>query len=232
MAVGGALLFNIRLPNNFNSPYRALSVQDFWRRWHMTLSRFLRDYVYIRLGGNRRGTARTYFNLFVTFLLGGLWHGAGWTFIAWGALHGGALVVHRLWERLGLRMHAAIAWFLCFNFINIAWVFFRAEDFESASRVLRAMFGGDLVLPPAWQAAVPSLGRISEAGPWLNHIYADGGLLVGLIVAMTVAVGAPNSQQWMERLRFNPRTALVTAGIFVGAVTNLTHVTEFLYFNF
>ncbi|NLY03504.1 MAG: MBOAT family protein, partial [Campylobacter sp.] len=94
MAIGSSLLFNIRLPINFNSPYKALSIQDFWRRWHMTLSRFLRNYLYIPLGGNRRGKYRTYINLLVTFLLGGLWHGAGWTFIAWGALHGIALVIH------------------------------------------------------------------------------------------------------------------------------------------
>jgi D-alanyl-lipoteichoic acid acyltransferase DltB (MBOAT superfamily) len=95
MAIGAALLFNIKLPINFNSPYKATSIQDFWRRWHITLSRFLRDYIYIPLGGNRRGEFRTYSNLMVTFLLGGLWHGAGWTFVFWGFLHGVALVLHR-----------------------------------------------------------------------------------------------------------------------------------------
>ncbi len=105
MAIGAALLFNINLPINFNSPYKALSVQDFWRRWHMTLSRFLRDYVYIPLGGNRKGNVRVYVNIFITFLLGGIWHGAGWTFVVWGAMHGLALMIHRGWSKLEIKMY-------------------------------------------------------------------------------------------------------------------------------
>ena len=123
MAIGAALLFNIKLPINFNSPYKASDIQDFWRRWHITLSRFLRDYVYIPLGGNRKGRARTYLNLILTFIIGGIWHGAGWTFIFWGFLHGLALMIHRFWHNLGFRMNKVLAWFITFNFVNIAWVF-------------------------------------------------------------------------------------------------------------
>lgn len=123
MAIGAALLFNIKLPINFNSPYKASDIQDFWRRWHITLSRFLRDYVYIPLGGNRKGRARTYLNLMLTFIIGGIWHGAGWTFIFWGFLHGLALMIHRFWHNLGFRMNKVLAWFITFNFVNIAWVF-------------------------------------------------------------------------------------------------------------
>lgn len=141
MAIGAALMFNIHLPLNFNSPYKALNIQDFWRRWHMTLSRWLRDYLYISLGGNRRGSGRTYFNLFATFLLGGLWHGAGWTFVIWGAMHGSALMLHRLWSQTGRRMHAAPAWLLTFVFVNFAWVMFRAEDLASAKRIMTGMLG-------------------------------------------------------------------------------------------
>jgi len=101
MAIGLALLFNIRLPVNFNSPYKATNIQDFWRRWHITLSRFLRDYVYIPLGGNKKGSFRTYNNLMATFVIGGLWHGASWAFIFWGFLHGLALTVQKLWSKLG-----------------------------------------------------------------------------------------------------------------------------------
>ena len=99
MAIGAALLFNISLPKNFNSPYKALDIQDFWRRWHMTLSRFLRDYIYIPLGGNKKGQTRMYIAIFLVFLLGGLWHGAAWTFVVWGVLHGVAAVTHRLWTQ-------------------------------------------------------------------------------------------------------------------------------------
>jgi D-alanyl-lipoteichoic acid acyltransferase DltB (MBOAT superfamily) len=139
MAIGASLLFNIWLPINFNSPYKALNIQDFWRRWHITLSNFLRDYLYIPLGGNRHGTYRTYLNLFATFVLGGLWHGATWMFVIWGALHGAALVVHRLWSTLGRPLPPVLAWTATFMFVNFAWVFFRAKTLDDALRVLHGM---------------------------------------------------------------------------------------------
>jgi D-alanyl-lipoteichoic acid acyltransferase DltB (MBOAT superfamily) len=140
MAIGLALLFNITLPQNFNSPYKALNIQDFWRRWHMTLSRFLRDYIYIPLGGNRFGEWNNYRNLFLVFLIGGIWHGASWMFVIWGTLHGVATIVHRLWQKTNIHIPKLLAWFLTFNFINITWIFFRAKDMESAWRVLKGMF--------------------------------------------------------------------------------------------
>jgi alginate O-acetyltransferase complex protein AlgI len=139
MAIGAALLFNIKLPINFNSPYKALTIQDFWRRWHITLSRFLRDYLYIPLGGNRYSQWRTCINLMITFILGGLWHGAGWMFVCWGALHGAALVIHRLWQKLGYKLPTVLGWALTFNFVNFAWIFFRAKDMGDALKVIQAM---------------------------------------------------------------------------------------------
>lgn len=139
MAIGAALLFNIWLPINFDSPYKALDIQDFWRRWHITLSRYLRDYLYIPLGGSRCSNFRVYSNLMITFILGGFWHGASWMFIIWGALHGTALVVHRIWRGSGWYMPKAIAWLLTFIFINITWIFFRAKTLDDAFRVLRGM---------------------------------------------------------------------------------------------
>ena len=141
MAIGVALMFNIRLPINFNSPYKARNIQDFWRRWHITLSRFLKDYIYIPLGGNRKGDIRLYVNLMITFILGGLWHGAGWTFIFWGFLHGLALVTHRIWSIFSITLPLWIAWFITFNFINISWVFFRAKEWDDAIEVLSGMVG-------------------------------------------------------------------------------------------
>ena len=143
MAIGLALLFNIRLPINFNSPYKALNIQDFWHRWHITLSRFLRDYIYIPLGGNRGGQSRTYLNLFLVFLIGGLWHGAAWTFVVWGALHGVAIVIHRCWQKLNFKLNKIIAWIITFNFVNFTWIFFRAKSFEDAMKVIRGMFFGE-----------------------------------------------------------------------------------------
>ncbi len=140
MAIGAALLFNIKLPINFNSPYKALDIQDFWRRWHMTLSRFLRDYIYIPLGGNRRGNYRTYTNIMATFILGGLWHGAGWTFLFWGFLHGIALSIHRLWGKFGFKLNKVIAWVITFNFVNITWIFFRAKEWSDTLKIFKGMF--------------------------------------------------------------------------------------------
>lgn len=139
MAIGASLLFNIWLPINFNSPYKALDIQDFWRRWHITLSSFLRDYLYIPLGGNRYGEYRTYLNLFITFVLGGLWHGATWMFVIWGAMHGAALVIHRFWKRLQCPLPPWLAWGMTFLFVNTAWVFFRAKTLDDAFRLLRGM---------------------------------------------------------------------------------------------
>lgn len=120
MAIGSALMLNIRLPMNFNSPYRALSVRDFWRRWHITLSRFLREYLYFPLGGSRRGESLAIRNVLITFLLGGLWHGAGWTFVVWGGLHGLGCAANRLWAKTGLRLPVPVAWALTFLFITIS----------------------------------------------------------------------------------------------------------------
>lgn len=139
MAIGAALLFNIRFPLNFNSPYKALDIQDFWRRWHMTLSRFLRDYLYIPLGGNRRSEWRTHFNIMATFALGGLWHGASWMFVIWGVLHGAALVTHRLWRTFCRPLPDAVAWLLTFLFVNATWVFFRAKTLDDAMRIFCGM---------------------------------------------------------------------------------------------
>jgi alginate O-acetyltransferase complex protein AlgI len=145
IAIGSALLLGIRFPKNFDSPYKAVNVQDFWRRWHISLSTWLRDYLYIPLGGNRRGPARTYVNLMITMLLGGLWHGANWTFVAWGGLHGIGLALTRAFERRsGRAEHAPAARsplfsflgvFFTFHFVCVAWIFFRADTFRGAMRM-------------------------------------------------------------------------------------------------
>jgi alginate O-acetyltransferase complex protein AlgI len=140
MAMGLAAMFGFDLPLNFSKPYRAGSIREFWRTWHMTLSRFLRDYLYIPLGGSRRGPARTYLAALTTMLFCGLWHGAGWTFIAWGGLHGLAVCANRAWCDSGLRMPRLVAWALTFVFVVLCWVLFRAENFFIAANMFRGMF--------------------------------------------------------------------------------------------
>jgi len=211
MAIGAALLFNIKLPINFNSPYKAVDIQDFWRRWHITLSRFLRDYIYIPLGGNRKGKFRTYSNLMATFILGGLWHGAGWTFIFWGFLHGLALVIHRVWKELGFNMNKLLAWFITFNFINISWVFFRAKEWDDALKILNAMFSLDYVVT-------------------VNPIK----LLVVLIGFITV-LSLKNSISYLNnKFIYTKKIAIFVALIFFISVTilEIRSASEFLYFQF
>jgi alginate O-acetyltransferase complex protein AlgI len=153
MAVGLGYLFGIRIPQNFNSPYLAMGIIDFWRRWHISLSTWLRDYLYISLGGNRKGPARTYWNLMLTMLIGGLWHGASWTFVFWGGYHGLLLILDKVgqpfWRRLSPIVYRAITFLL----VVIGWVFFRSTDFHMASSWLGQMFllstGSWNVLPKA-----------------------------------------------------------------------------------
>jgi alginate O-acetyltransferase complex protein AlgI len=157
IAIGVALLMGFVFPQNFNNPYRALSFRDFWRRWHMTLSRFLRDFLYIPLGGNRHGKWQTYRNLMITMVLGGLWHGAAWGFVLWGTLHGVALVVeHSLRDRGVRRPPAWLAWLIVFNVVVFGWILFRAESLE-----LAATFIGQLFVPgPATLWSVVSVGAV------------------------------------------------------------------------
>ncbi|MFC7396637.1 MBOAT family O-acyltransferase [Chelatococcus sp. GCM10030263] len=141
MALGIALLFGIVLPQNFDRPYRAVSLQDFWRRWHMTLSRFLRDYLYIPLGGNRHGLKVQLLALFATMALAGLWHGAGLTFVVWGIAHGIGLCVGLMWRRAGWPMPAVLGWLLTFLFVTFAWVLFRAHSFQGALNIYQGLVG-------------------------------------------------------------------------------------------
>ena len=211
MAIGLALMFGLRLPFNFAAPYRATSIRAFWRRWHITLSRFLRDYVYIPLGGNRRGPALQAANVIATMLLGGLWHGAAWTFVAWGGLHGAALAANGAWARAGRRMPAPLGWALTMLFVIGGWVLFRSPDFTTAAGVLGSMAG------------LHGVGRA----------HVDNAAVLGLAVAAVLLL-PPSQDLALRRLRATPWLA-VPAGVALvfllllvgGRVPN-----EFIYFQF
>lgn len=252
MAIGAALFFNIRLPVNFNSPYKATSIQDFWRRWHMTLSRWLRDYVYIPLGGNRKGSRRTYINVFLTMLLGGLWHGAGWTFVLWGAVHGVAIMVNRAWVDGGRRMPAMVGVGITLFFVNGAWVLFRATSVDDALRMGLGMggmggiwpvsnvFGGSTAVVPVWFRGV------SETDWELVALWG----LIGFFSA--VALWAPNTLEWVryggpgegddasrpdswQPTVWNALAAALLMMVSLALVLGLfsaAHVSDFLYFQF
>jgi len=239
MGIGAALFFNINLPINFNSPYKAMDIQDFWRRWHMTLSRFLREYLYIPLGGNRRTVSRVYLNIMVTFLLGGLWHGASWMFVTWGALHGAALVLHRAWKRCRFKMPGALAWLLTFGFVNVAWVFFRARTMDDALRVLRGMVDvGSVFHLPVEDIPTAYLAW----GGWLSDYLLTGlpnGLAMNILCfgAVTVAftiVSQKNSIELMKEGGYSVAKLSGALVLFCVAVYAMmvTESTVFLYAKF
>lgn len=234
MAIGLALLFNIGLPINFNSPYKATDIQDFWRRWHITLSRFLKDYVYIPLGGNRKGEFRTYNNLMATFIIGGIWHGAGWTFVFWGFLHGMALVIHRAWSKLGFKLWTWLAWLITFNFVNIAWVFFRAKEWDDAVKVLSSMFDiNNIVLPNMLESRLPFLSDFGiQFGGFVANIQGDYFTPIWLIAGFIFILVFKNSVEKLDGFKLDYKTAFLSGIAFVGGVLSLNKVSEFLYFNF
>lgn len=235
MAVGSALMFNIKLPLNFNSPYKALNIQDFWRRWHMTLSRWLRDYLYIPMGGNKKGEFRTYINLFLTFLLGGFWHGAGWTFLIWGAMHGLGTAGHKFWQSKGFRMNKYLAWLTTFLFVNFAWVFFRAANVHEAVNIIKGMFGlNGINIPVRIYEMFPNVSMLGiTAHNWL-------GLRMGEIILMCVFVVVfgiasfwhKNSMEMNEGFKPTTRTAVFISFCLVCGIFGLSRVTEFIYFQF
>ena len=270
MAIGAAYMFGIRLPLNFNSPYKAVSIVDFWRRWHITLSHFLRDYIYIPLGGSRQGELRRYINLLVTMLLGGLWHGAGWTFIFWGGLHGSYLIINHLYRsfRQGLGHNLkndgwllrGIGWITTFIAVVISWVFFKANNFETATSILQSMFGFNGINLPDFLA--PYFGFLRNFGIGFLGFTVNVGIsqkyaTFGIVILLIIAWFTPNTQQWMGK--YNPSlTKPIECNqpkwqqkfwhylswkpnniwtIIVASLTSLTllcfsRVSEFLYFQF
>jgi len=234
MAIGLALLFNIRLPVNFNSPYKATNIQDFWRRWHMTLSRFMRDYVYIPLGGNKNGSFRTYSNLIATFVIGGLWHGAGWTFVFWGFLHGLALMVQRFWSKLGFKLWTWLAWLITFNFVNIAWVFFRAKEWNDAVKVLGAMFSlNNVVIKEKLSNKLNFLSEYNIQFGEVMKMTHDGSEFINWIIfSLVLTLFFKNSIERIDNFQLNYKAAFLSLIAFTTGIMSLDKISEFLYFNF
>jgi len=234
MALGSAKMFNIDLPVNFNSPYRSLNIQEFWRRWHITLGRFVRDYIYIPLGGNRISGVRTLFNLMVTFFLVGLWHGAGWTFVFWGCLHGGALVIHRLWRRLHIGMPRFLAWLITFNFVNAAWIFFRAKTFGDAIKVLKGMIGmNGVVLPESLGERLRGFQDYGiRFGQWLENIGGNEKTIIVIVIFLLLSLLYRNSNEMAVRFKPNFFHLVLTCAMAVMSILYLGRYSEFLYFRF
>lgn len=232
MAIGLGLMLNIKLPINFNSPYMAVSIIDFWRRWHITLSSFLKNYLYIPLGGSRRGEVRKGINIMITMLLGGLWHGAGWTFVIWGGLHGFYIVVNHLWRQLEIDMPRRLAHALTFIAVVFGWVFFRASTVSDAMEVVKAMIGLKGILLPAWLA--PHLGGLQGLGVRFGKLPKVSELEVFVMLAALLffSIRFKNTQQWLEVLRPRWWWAAGIGAMGAMSILRLNKATEFLYFQF
>lgn len=219
MATGIARMFNIHLPVNFNSPYLSPNIKEFWKRWHMTLGRFLSHYVYFPLGGNRRRPMITYRNLLITFFLSGLWHGAGWTFIIFGLIHGVGSVVQRLWQRLGVSMHRVLGAVLTFLLVNVGWVFFRARSVDDALKVLRGMFCSADFSTSAIETLFPEDVGVFDVVIWLS-------------IASWIVFFTRNAVRRSYDFVPTRANAAGTAVVFVIALLYMSRVSEFIYYNF
>ncbi len=231
MAIGCALFFNIQLPYNFNSPYKATSIQDFWRRWHMTLSRWLREYIYIPLGGSRKSENSTLLNLFITFLIGGIWHGANWTFIFWGFLHGLATIIHRLWTKLfNYTLPTLIAWALTFSFVSLAWIPFRTINLDRLGLFIDAFMLKN-GLYKELNANIFTFNPVREiimiGGKFWEYV-------LFAFIALFIALLAKNSQEIVKKLE--SKILLFATNILLIFVILLQLVPnekeEFIYFQF
>ncbi|MDA3968580.1 MBOAT family protein [Helicobacter sp. A82] len=219
MAIGLGLLFGIMLPINFNSPYKALNITDFWRRWHITLGRFLKEYLYIPLGGNKLTFGRTLINLFIVAFLSGIWHGAGYGFVIWGALHGIAMVSHRIYSTIkkdfaffNTLFYKALCWFITFNFLNISWIFFRSENVSGAINLLKGMFGV----------------------VWIGELSIDYMKLLVLVCGVLFVLCLKNSIEMLENFKDNKKSAIFSGILFYASVIYMGAVpyVKFIYFNF
>lgn len=246
MAIGLAWMIGIKLPINFKSPYKATSIIDFWRRWHITLSRFLRDYLYIPLGGNRKGARRRWANLFITMLLGGLWHGAGWTFVIWGGLHGLFLAINHAWIELRSRVNLGFqtpkviscffGWGITILCVMVAWVFFRADSMSDALSILRSMMGlNEIVLPMDLKRIVPINFSWIQ---WTTYFeYLGGGTRTGMVEFLGFSLIGSVVALWGKRLdQLKPTTRLIllipVASLTIQKVLVSNQSSEFIYYQF
>lgn len=237
MAIGIGKMFNIDLPQNFNSPYKALTIVDHWKRWHLTLTRFLTKYVYIPLGGSRRGSRRTYINIVLVYFLSGIWHGAGWTYILWGLLHGIFNALTRWADGFFRRIPKAVNWLITFSFINLGFIVFRAPSLELAFDFISRIFDFDFG-PVSYTLieymSLPEVRMLMSSLPFIGHYLDNVYVMAGLFMVFcmfTVLVPA-NAYEKMKKMKPGLMTLLPTLFIFFWCIMSFGRVSEFLYFNF
>ncbi len=234
MAIGIGKMFNVSLPANFNSPYKALSIIDFWDRWHLTLTRFLRNYVYFPLGGSKKGTSRTYINILIVFFLSGLWHGATWLFVIWGLLHGVFNVFTRLIKPFWNKMLIPLQWLITFIFVNLTWIIFRAETVEQLLNILKKILllsnGFTVSQTFAANFSVIEFNGFFALFNSVNFSVEMITMVSFILISFLVAVFLQNINQ----IKFKPTvsTSLVTVLFLFWSIVSFSGVSTFLYFNF
>ena len=234
MAIGIGKMFNINLPINFDSPYKAYSINDFWSRWHLTLTRFFTKYVYIPLGGNRRGRVHTYVNMMIVFFLSGLWHGAGWTFVFWGVCHGVLSVLGRMCKKTVEAIPKWIGRIVTFITVSVLWVFFRSNDFGHAFGLLKQVFkGGGGFLPDTYADCfkIPEIAFLFYGRSFENAIAPLFEVAYTLLACFIVFFTKNNEKDYMTKT-FSLSKALIAAFLLVWCVFSFQNVSTFLYFNF
>lgn len=237
MAIGLGLMCNIELPINFNSPYKSASIGEFWNRWHITLNRFLTKYVYIPLGGNRKGMLKTCINVMIVFLLSGLWHGANWTFVCWGAINGFGIVVNKLLGNKREKLPSVLRKIGCFGFVSISWVMFRASSIGEAITLMKRIFiGGTGTLAGAFCDAFNGLiemkalyrlgfGMVIDQIPWMF-------LTCFLLLVLYFVFFRKNTQEKIQAMKFSFGENLLTVFLLFYSIMSLSEMSEFLYYNF
>lgn len=229
MACGVSLLFNIELPQNFNSPYKSLSIDDFWKRWHITLTRFLTKYIYIPLGGNRRGVLRTYLNILIVFLISGIWHGVGLPFLVWGLLHGVAQMLSRAFKKVYSFIPRLIQWLLTFSFLNITWVYFRSESLQNAHLLLSRVFSGGFSINAELAESLRQNTFISVFAQFLPITYV---LIVFLALCFCIVLIPKNTADLTKKFHPQFATLLFAFLLLFCSIVSLSGVGGFLYTNF
>ena len=235
MATGASLMLNIKLPINFDSPYKALSVKDFWKRWHISLTSFLTKYIYIPLGGNKRGIARTYINIMLVFIISGIWHGANWTFILWGVLNGVLSIIDKILDKYEEKMFEAVRWIGTFVIVTILWSLFRADSIKQWSEIMmKILMFQDLNITngPIWLLAFPEMVLFNDFFKlrWFVDNIKGFWLLIWTLSAFAICLLPENNY---KRLKYNSIfTMIITGFLFAWGVICLSSESTFVYFNF
>ena len=237
MAIGLGRMMHLELPLNFDSPYKACTITEFWDRWHKTLTRFFTRYLYIPLGGNRKGRGCTYLNVLLVFLASGFWHGANWTFVLWGCLHGAASVLTRHFKKPISRLPRVLTWLVTFLFLNLSWVFFRANSIQEGLWMIAKVFTGGFGPINTAITDVFNIVEVTTVSEWILNIHIKAmypNVMTLLIYGGTLlaVIFAPNAYEVTKKMRFTVWEMLITAVLLVWCIISLEGVSTFLYFNF